>query len=100
LTVKITRLSNGIRFNLRVVPKSSKNILTVMDEGVVKLKINAPPIDGKANLACIKFLSDVFNVSKSQISIVSGDKSKTKVIEVLGEPEILAKILTELLMTS
>ena len=100
MTVKITRLSNGIRFNLRVVPKSSKNILTVMDEGVVKLKINAPPIDGKANLACIKFLSDVFNVSKSQISIVSGDKSKTKVIEVLGEPEILAKILTELLMTS
>lgn len=100
MTVKITRLSNGIRFNLRVVPKSSKNILTVMDEGVVKLKINAPPIDGKANLACIKFLSDVFNVSKSQISIVSGDKSKIKVIEVLGEPEILAKILSELLMTS
>ena len=71
-----------------------------MDEGVVKLKINAPPIDGKANMACIKFLSDIFNVSKSQISIVSGDKSKTKVIEVLGDPEILAKILSELLMTS
>lgn len=100
MTVKITRLSNGIRFNLRVVPKSSKNILSVMDEGVVKLKINAPPIDGKANLACIKFLSDIFNVSKSQISIVSGDKSKTKVIEVSGEPEILAKILSELLKTS
>ena len=100
MTVKITRLSNGIRFNLRVVPKSSKNILSVMDEGVVKLKINAPPIDGKANMACIKFLSDIFNVSKSQISIVSGDKSKTKVIEVLGDPEILAKILSELLMTS
>ena len=100
MTVKITRLSNGIRFNLRVVPKSSKNILSVIDEGVVKLKINAPPIDGKANLACIKFLSDVFNVSKSQISIVSGDKSKTKVIEVLGDPEILAKILSELLKAS
>lgn len=95
MSVKITRVFNGIRFNIRVVPKSSKNILSIMDEGVVKLKIKAPPVDGKANEACVKFLAGVFNVSKSSITIVSGHKSKTKLIEVVGEPDVLIALLSE-----
>ncbi|MGD9580588.1 MAG: DUF167 domain-containing protein [Vampirovibrionia bacterium] len=100
MSAKITKLDSGIRFNIRVVPKSSHNNLSVMDEGVVKLKINAPPVDGKANQACVKFLASVFSVSKSQVNIVTGLKSKTKIVEIFGNPEELEVILNKVLLES
>ena len=69
-----------------------------MDEGIVKLKINAPPVDGKANKACIKFLAEFFDLSKSRVIIISGHKSKTKLVEVVGDPDNLTSILREKLL--
>lgn len=97
MSAKITKTLKGIKFSIRVVPKSSKNQLSLNEDSTIKLKINAPPVDGKANDACIKFLSNILGVNKSDISITSGLKSKTKILEVLGDSNVLYdKILTSL----
>ena len=60
-----------------------------MDEGLIKVKINAPPVDGKANEACIKLIAETLGIAKANVRIVSGLKSRTKLVEVSGDPDIL-----------
>jgi len=98
LSINILKFNNEIKFSVNVVPKSSKNSLSLLDEGIIKLKIKAPPVDGKANKACVEFIAECLKVSKSQVKIVSGLQSKTKTVVVSGDPEILSKMLLELLI--
>jgi len=49
-------------------------------EDIIKLRVNAPPVDNKANLECTKFLSKVFNVTQSKVNIIQGKKSRRKTI--------------------
>lgn len=97
MSVNILKTDNGIKFSVHVVPKSSKNMLSLMEDGIIKLKIKAPPVDGKANKACEEFIADCLGVSKSQVKIVSGFQSKTKLVEVLGNPEYLTSLISELI---
>lgn len=50
----------------------------------VKLAITAPPVDGKANQAVVEFLSDLLKVSKSSVTIVSGETGRNKLIAIRG----------------
>lgn len=68
---------------IRVLPRSSKNeIVGLMANGALKVKLTAAPVDGKANDALITLLAKHFEVSKSKIKIVRGGTSKDKVVEV------------------
>lgn len=67
---------------IKVLPRSSKNELLKLEDGTYKLKLTAPPVDGEANEALIKFVSKEFGVSKSQIRIVKGETNKNKIIEI------------------
>ncbi|MHB1001254.1 MAG: DUF167 domain-containing protein [Armatimonadota bacterium] len=69
---------------VRVNPRSSRNQVTGWQNGVLNIKITAPPVDGAANKACIEFLADLFNVKKSQIALVSGAAGRDKVFEIEG----------------
>jgi len=53
------------------------------ENGLMKIYINARPVDGKANQALIKFLAKHYNVSKSNIEITKGEKSRNKTIEIM-----------------
>ena len=86
---KILKTKSKIIFSLKVIPKSSINYIFLSDDGQIKLKLQSPPVEGKANEACIKFLSKLLGVSKSSVVIKSGQKSKYKTIEVYGDPEKL-----------
>lgn len=66
---------------IRVVPNSSKNVV-VAREDLLRVKVMAPPEDGKANRAVIKLLAKYFGVKKSQIAIISGERSRNKTISV------------------
>lgn len=71
------------KINLKIIPKSSLNkIVGVDDDGVLKIKLTAPPVDGEANKMLIKFLSKEWNIPKSKIKIVHGETSKNKIIEI------------------
>lgn len=70
-----------IEFTIKVIPKSSVNRLEVKD-GAVRLKITAPPVDGKANQAVIAFLAKTFGTAKSAITIVRGETSRHKTVRI------------------
>lgn len=68
------------RLTLKVIPNSSKTMLIRENEGL-KLKITAPPVDGKANAFVIKYFSKELKVPKSSIHLIRGQTSHHKVFE-------------------
>ena len=76
---------NKCCFQVRVQPNARRSCWVGMWNGTYyKIALRAPAVDGKANEALIEFLSDVLDVPKSHISIVSGEMSRCKKIEIAG----------------
>jgi len=75
----IREVKEGILINLKILP-NSKKCEFIKSEDILKVKITAQPIDGKANKCLIEFLSKTFKVPKSYIKIVKGETSKEKTI--------------------
>ena len=74
----------GAALAIRVTPRASKNEITeIMSDGTVKVRLTAPPVEGKANLALITLLAQVLGVSVSQIEIVAGDTGRDKLVSIL-----------------
>lgn len=69
--------------NIRVVPGAKKNFVKD-EEGRLKVYLNAPAVEGKANKALIKFLAEYFKVRKNQIEITKGLKSRDKIVNING----------------
>jgi len=69
---------------VQVQPNASQNKIARFEEGVLHLRIAAPPIRGKANQELIKFLSDILGVGKSKLTIAKGMTTKRKVIVIRG----------------
>ncbi|MEO7719422.1 MAG: DUF167 domain-containing protein [Capsulimonas sp.] len=74
------------RISVRLTPKASSNAITDYAGGIVSMRITAPPIEGAANAACCEFLAEALGVRKSQVSLVSGAKSRSKVLLVTELP--------------
>jgi hypothetical protein len=70
------------KLSIRVIPNASKNEVAGKEGGTWKIRLAAPPVDGKANEALVEFLSDVLDVPKGAIEIVRGHASKQKILEV------------------
>lgn len=76
--------------NVKVIPKSSKNSAQFENE-VLRVHLNAPPIDGKANKALIELLAEILHISKSSIEIVRGEKGRNKQIKIKGLDDAMFK---------
>ncbi len=70
-----------LRLEIKVIPGASKNMLKDEGEGI-KVYLTAPPVDGKANEALVKFLAKHYDVSKSSVAIIKGEKSRHKIVEI------------------
>jgi len=82
--------------HLKVQPRGSRNRVEEFREGVLRVRVVAPPEDGKANAAVIALLSERLGVSRQKLRIVRGAASRDKVVEVEGlEPEELLARLVE-----
>jgi uncharacterized protein len=75
---------NSATFAVKVVPRASKNQIVGMEGDAIKIRLNAPPVEGKANEALIKFLAETLGVSRAQIEIVRGHASRRKLVRVRG----------------
>jgi len=71
-------------FDITVTPKSSRSEVKVDDGGMIKVYLNSPPVDGKANSECINVISKKLKVAKLNISIEKGDHGRKKRIAVSG----------------
>lgn len=75
---------NSNRLHLKVTPNASRSEIVGFVDGVLQVKIAAPPVKGKANKELTGFLSQALGVSKSALSIIKGQTSRNKVIAVEG----------------
>ncbi len=84
-TTQFKRGQQGSALAVRVIPNAPKTeIKAIMDDGTIKVKVAAPPVDGKANAVLITYLAKILRVSESQIEVVAGQKSRNKLISVLN----------------
>lgn len=81
----------GILLELHIQPQSSKNAVIGLHGSRLKVKIDAPPVDGKANQALIAFFSDIFDLPKSRIELVHGESSRAKTLFVPGLTQEIAQ---------
>jgi uncharacterized protein len=72
------------RLTVKVTPNAGRNEITGFKEGVLHVKIGAPPDKGKANKELVDFLAERLGIRKSAISILKGDTSRSKVIAIEG----------------
>ncbi len=86
----IRTIKGGVVLRFHVVPRSSKTAVCGVHESALKLKVKAPPVDGKANQEIIRFLSKSLGVPKSAIKLSSGASSRQKefFIEGIGPREV------------
>ena len=92
--LKVQDTDGGVVFKVKVVPAGSRNQISGILDGMLKIKVTSPAEKGKANQALINFLAQMLNVKKNQLSIISGQTSRLKQIQVLSMPaETLLKKL-------
>ena len=83
-----------IKINL--VPRSSKTLISGKEDGVYRIKVTAPPVDGKANKALINLLSKKLRRPKRDIEIVSGKSSRLKSVRISGlSPERISQLMDD-----
>jgi uncharacterized protein len=72
-----------MRMHVRVIPRSSKNMIERV-EGGLKVHLTAPPVDGAANAALVALLAQCLKVHKRDIQIVRGMTGRSKIVEITG----------------
>jgi len=70
--------------NIRVIPRSSKSLITPAEDGTLRVHLNSPPVDGRANEECISLFSRTLKIPKNRISIEHGEKGKRKRLRISG----------------
>jgi uncharacterized protein len=76
--------SQGAAFQVKVHPRAKKNAITGEVGDALKVALTAPPLDGRANEACIGFFAELLNVPRSSVTITAGQSSRNKVIRIAG----------------
>ena len=85
-----TRLADGLAIAVRVTPRSSKEaIAAAPDHFLVRLR--APPVEGAANDALVRFLAKEFALPRRDVTLLAGETARLKRIHLAGDPERLEK---------
>jgi uncharacterized protein (TIGR00251 family) len=97
MAARIGLSSSEVRTDIKVqvVPRSSRNQIIVGENDVFKLKVTAPPIEGKANKALKELLAKKLGVAKGDVEIISGQRSRQKTVRIHGfSREDLSRLLS------
>jgi uncharacterized protein (TIGR00251 family) len=92
--LKINETPEGVRLEIKVQPRSSRNQVAGEQDGALKIKLTAPPVDGEANQALIDYLSSLLGVPKRNVKLIKGETSRNKLVEIigLGRESLLKKV--------
>ncbi len=82
--ISIDDTADGARFAVKVHPRARENAITGELGDALKVSLTAPPLEGKANAACIEFFANLLKVPRSSVTIASGLSSRSKLIRVAG----------------
>ncbi len=73
-----------VTISLRVIPRAKRSEVCGFKEGILQVRLAAPPVDGKANKALIELLAKRFALKKSQIEVTCGAKARNKLVTLYG----------------
>src|SRR5437867_10586021 len=78
----------------RVQPRASRNAVAGWTGDILNIRLTAPPVEGAANASCLKFLADLLDLPQSQLEILRGARSRTKVLRITGltQNEVYARL--------
>jgi uncharacterized protein len=82
--IKVQDGSQGVLFAVKVHPRAKKDAITGEFGDALKVSLTTPPVEGRANDACIEFFAKLLKVPRSSVTIASGQTSRNKVIRVAG----------------
>jgi len=82
--IPINETSAGVTFTVKVHPRARKNAIIGEIGGALKVALIAPPVEGRANDACIEFFAKLLKLPRSSITIAAGQSRRTKVIRITG----------------
>ncbi len=80
----IRETDEGVWFAVKVHPRAKRNAITGELGDALKVSLTTPPVEGRANEACIEFFAKLLKVPRSSVTIASGQTSRNKVIHVAG----------------
>lgn len=94
MKMNLETTADGIRFSVKVVPGSSRTALAGILDGMLKIRIAAPPEKGKANQCLTAYLSKLLGIRKKQVKILTGLTAPVKQLQIEGvSPAEIQKIL-------
>ena len=82
--IAIQQHGDSVTFSVKVHPRARRERVAGVLGNALKLEITAPPVEGRANEACIQFFADLLKVPRSSVTIAAGNSSRNKVIRVTG----------------
>jgi uncharacterized protein len=82
--IPLQESDGGVTFAVKLHPRAKKNAITGKLGAALKVSLTTPPVDGRANEACIEFFAKLLKVPRSSVTIASGQTSRNKVICVAG----------------
>jgi uncharacterized protein len=73
-----------VKLRVRVIPNAKRSEISGCRNGEWILRLNAPPVDGKANKAALEFIAKSLGLSRSGVVLTSGEKGRHKIFEIVG----------------
>jgi uncharacterized protein (TIGR00251 family) len=95
--IPVREAAGAITFSVRVHPRAKKDAISGRVGDALKLSLTSPPVEGRANQACIEFFAKLFKVPRASVTIAAGETSRNKVVRVIG---ISAEAASEILRKS
>ena len=92
--LRVTEREAGVRFAVRLQPRSSRSGIDGIHGDALKVRVQAPPVDGEANGALVTVIAEALGVPEGAVQVVSGFTSRNKVVEVarVTRAEVLARL--------
>ena len=96
MTLAVRDTDDGCVLPVRVHPGAKKNAIGGVHDGALKISLNAPPADGRANAALVAFLAELLEVPRARIALLTGATSRTKTLRISGltRAQVEAKLLS------
>lgn len=82
--MEIKEQHGGVTFAVRVQPRASRDAIEGEYQGALKIRVTAPPVDDRANEAVRRLLADALGVGVSAVTIVAGERSRNKRVQIAG----------------
>ena len=94
MKARATPSSEGAVLRLRVQPRASRDEIVGWQEGALRLRVTAPPVEGEANRAVRALLARVLGVAPSRVRVVSGARGRDKLVRIadLGEDDVRSRL--------